>query len=222
MIEVALETSFRHCSVALRSEGQLDEVQLDPSTAHASALVPALSQMMQERCLLPREIDAVYVGIGPGSYTGLRVGIATALGLARGSQAELRGEASGESLMWRELAVGSEGVYLLDARQEQFYFARYRRTEADVEVLRSPCVLDARGVHDALKDDDVPIFCDETAIAAAGLDEACALRARERVYPRASALLELAALRLQELGGQAFESVEPLYLREFKAKQRRR
>ncbi len=46
MIEVALETSTRHCSVALRSGGEVREVLLDPEVAHASALVPALSELL--------------------------------------------------------------------------------------------------------------------------------------------------------------------------------
>lgn len=222
MIEVALETSFRSSSIALAYDSAVQEVRLDPEVAHASALLPTLQAMLAERRLSPRDIDAVYVGIGPGSYTGLRVGIATALGLARGARAALLGVPSGETLLWSELAPGCEGVYLLDARQSEFYFARYRRSEAGVEVLREPCVLDAASVRRELSADDAPIYCDATAVSAAELDEACASRAHCDSFPRAGALLELAARRFAREGGQAFESVEPLYLREFKAKTRRR
>ncbi len=222
MIEVALETSFRHSSVALRTPVGSEEVCLDPEIAHASALVPALQQMMQGRGLAPRDIDAVYVGLGPGSYTGLRVGVATALGIARGSEAAIRGEASGESLLWRELVPGEQGVYLLDARQEQFYFARYRRCDDEVEVLRAPCVLDAEAVRRELLGDDAAVFCDETALPAAQLEQSLGPRARVGLYPRASALLELASLRLAAQGGHDLLKLEPLYLRAFKAKQRRR
>jgi tRNA threonylcarbamoyladenosine biosynthesis protein TsaB len=222
MIEVALETSTRHCSVALRSGGEVREVLLDPEVAHASALVPALSELLSEHGLEARQIDAVYVGTGPGSYTGLRVGIATALGLARGADAQLRGEPSGETLLWRELDAGQTGVYLLDARASEFYLARYQREDSGIAVLQAPCVLDAQAVRAALADDDSPIFCDETAAAAAGLEEVTVARCRPRAYPRAGALLDLASRRLAEAGAHSFEQVEPLYLREFQAKLRKR
>ena len=222
MIEVALETSARHCSVALRSRDEIDEVLLDPKIAHASALVPTLAELLARHDVGAQEIDAVYVGTGPGSYTGLRVGIATALGLARGAGALLRGEPSGETLLWRELEPGESGVYLLDARASEFYLARYQREATGITVLRPPCVLDAQAVRDTLEDDDAPIFCDATAASAAGLDEATASRCRADAHPRAGALLELASRRLTALGPHPFETVEPLYLREFQAKLRKR
>jgi len=221
MIEVALETSNRQASVALRSDGRVEEVSLDGEAAHASDALGALEVMMHAAGLDPREIDAVYVGTGPGSYTGLRIGIATALGVARGAEASLRGEPSGESLIWRELAAGEEGVYLLDARQSELYFAHYRRLEEDVEVLQAPVVLALEELRSRMPR-GVAIFGDALALRLGGLEESAAASLRTDVVPRAVALLELASRRLHTFGAHRFEAVEPLYLRPFKARVRKR
>ena len=222
MIEVALETSFRESSVALSVDGEITEVLLDPEHAHASELLPRLAELLEARGRSPREVDAVYVGVGPGSYTGLRVGIATALGLARGAGAALRGEASAEVLLHRELAPGERGTFLLDARQDELYFARYARTDDGLEELDAPRVLDPASAREALEQDAGPIFCDAGAPRAAQLEGELLARVRQGCTPRASALLVLGRSRLDARGTQSPDEVEPLYLREFKAKQRRR
>ena len=91
MIEVALETSTRQPSVAVRDATRVVERRLDRNGAHASDLLPALDALLTECGAGPRDITRIAVGIGPGSYTGLRVGIATAQGLARGTGAPLVG-----------------------------------------------------------------------------------------------------------------------------------
>ncbi|MCB9913777.1 MAG: tRNA (adenosine(37)-N6)-threonylcarbamoyltransferase complex dimerization subunit type 1 TsaB [Planctomycetes bacterium] len=222
MIEVALETSTRGASVAARTPRGLLEVALEADTAHASTLLPRLAELLERLDATPREVGAVYVGLGPGSYTGLRVGVATALGLARGAAAVLRGEASAEVLLARELAPGEEGVFLIDARQEELYFARYRREGGELVTLRAPCVLRAEDVRAELARDGARVFADATAADAAGLDAATRARLVLDARPSAAALLELAGARLAREGAHAADAVQPLYLRDFRAKQRRR
>ncbi len=221
MLHVAIETSHRQASIALRHGDEVLASALDPERAHASDCLPVLAGWFEERGLSARAIDAVFVGTGPGSYTGLRIGVATALGLARGADAALRGEASGEALAGRELAPGRTGVHLLDARQQELYYAHYRRTETGVEVLAPPCVLRYEQLAEQL-DGDALIFGDAHALELAGLAESVGERFRATPPPDATSLLELGAARLGALGPQPFDQVLPLYLRPFAAKVRRR
>src|SRR5262249_4463470 len=159
-----------------------------------SDLLPALDRILRELEAEPADVAAVLVGTGPGSYTGLRVGIATALGIARGSGAALRGVPSGETLCFGELAPGEEAAVRADARAGQLYFARYRRTADEIDVLRPPCVLRPEEVALALPP-GIPIFGDAEAREAAGLGAASESRFRGGDRPRAGALLALGSLR---------------------------
>lgn len=218
--DVALETSTRRPSLAVRTDdGALHARELRGERPHASDLVPTLGELFAELGLHPGRIGALIVGTGPGSYTGLRVGIASALGLARGTGASLLGIPSGEALAFGRLAPGERGVLLLDARQGELYFAVYERTAEDVLTLEGPRVvrpgelcLPASG----------PIFGDATVADAASLDAPARARLDPHAIPDAAALLELGRLRLARQGPQDPAEVRPLYLRPFAARERKR
>jgi len=217
---VALETSVRPASVAVESEHATAERVLATERAHASDLLPCLAELLTEVASTPAEISAVIVGTGPGSYTGLRVGIATALGLARGTDADMYGVPSCEALAFGALEPGERGVLLLDARQEQLYFAQFERTREDVRLIDAPQVTDADELR-ALLPDDVPIFGDSNVAQAARLD-AAAIARLQPAEPRAKDLLALGMRRLALNGPMTPAEIEPLYLRPFQARRRKR
>jgi tRNA threonylcarbamoyladenosine biosynthesis protein TsaB len=219
MLAVALETSTRPASLAVEYHGTRRATALEHERAHASDLLPTLAEIVAAFGARPQDIDAVLVGTGPGSHTGLRVGIATALGLARGADARIVGVPSGEVLVHAELCAGEEAAVVLDARQGELYFAHYLRTDTGVDVLRAPCVLRPDELVRALPRDAV-LLCDPTVPDIAGITGL--ERVRTGRVPHASALLELGLARLREHGGQTPEQVAPLYLRPFAAKPRKR
>ncbi|MBI5363213.1 MAG: tRNA (adenosine(37)-N6)-threonylcarbamoyltransferase complex dimerization subunit type 1 TsaB [Planctomycetes bacterium] len=221
MTSLALETSTRAASVAVRHGDRTVVARLEAGRAQASDLFPALERLMQELGADPRRIEVVVVGTGPGSYTGLRVGIATALGIARGSGAQLVGVPSGEALVFGRVPVGAEAVFLLDARSGEVYFARYRRTETGVEVVEAPGVLKPGEVAARIPA-RVPIFGDATVAEVAELDAEQRARLVADAVPRAEDLLELGLLHLAERGPTAPDALEPLYLRPFAATTRKR
>ena len=222
MIDVALETSTRRPSVAARRGERLVERNLDRDGAHASDLLPALEELLDELDARATDITRLVVGIGPGSYTGLRVGVATAQGLARGQGAPLIGVPSGEALAFAECDQGEAIVQLLDARAQELYFASYRRRADDVLVLTAPRVVTPDELA-ALLPPDVRILGDATCADAAQLAEEARARLTTDRVPRAGALLQLGCARLAAgapVG--APETVLPLYLRPFAAKLRKR
>lgn len=83
---ILIETSTALCSTALVEDGEVTARRESTSPrAHASMTAPFVEQMLSERGLKVRDCDAVCVSKGPGSYTGLRVGVSTAKGLCFGA-----------------------------------------------------------------------------------------------------------------------------------------
>lgn len=80
---LCIETSTDVCSVALCAEGKaLKSIEYDGEPQHASRLAPMIADLMSQASLAYRDLDAVAVSQGPGSYTGLRIGASTAKGIA--------------------------------------------------------------------------------------------------------------------------------------------
>jgi len=201
-LEVAIESSSRSATVAARAGGAILQAQLSSTRAHASDLLPALDGLVRELGRTPREIEAVYVGLGPGSYTGLRVGIATALGIARSTGAALFGLCSFEVLLWERLRAGETAGVLLDGRSGGYYHARYRRSAEGLEQLLAPAILPPEEARARAAGDGRTFGADDP--------------------PQARALLEFGARSLARSGPMRPTDVQPLYLRPFQATTRAR
>jgi tRNA threonylcarbamoyladenosine biosynthesis protein TsaB len=220
-LDVALETSRREVSLALRADA-LVLADDDPGSArpHASDLLARLERLLARAGAAPRRgrlaLTAVFVGLGPGSYTGLRVGIATAQGLARASGATLHGLPSFEVLAFAALAPGEEARVALDARGGRFYHARYRRTELDVEVREAPEALAAVELVERCRRGGELLLAEPGLPAAAGLPDDVRLRSGAR--PTASALLALGRARVAAGALPPAQALEPLYLARFGAR----
>lgn len=220
-VALAILTSTRCPSLAVRAGGRTLEARLDSGRAHASDLLPALERLLAELGAAPRELSAVIVGTGPGSYTGLRVGAATALGLARGSSAVLFGLPSTEALVWGACASGEQAAVVIDARAGELYFASYRRLADSLEVLQAPSIVDAAALSELLPS-ATRVLADDDAVRAAGLEQRGDLRLERTAHASATAALELGLARLAREGAHDAARIEPLYLRAFAAKSRRR
>lgn len=144
---LALETSGARLSVALWGPaGLLDEAQLDPSARHGSALAPAAEALLAKAGLRVRDLGAVAVSLGPGSWTGLRIGLAAAKAMAWGAGLDLVGVPSLEALALTALksqpAAGTRTVLALrNAYAEGLYAALFRETRDGLERLLKECVL---------------------------------------------------------------------------------
>jgi tRNA threonylcarbamoyladenosine biosynthesis protein TsaB len=111
----------------LRDDGEAFEVEppaarMGERPGHAAELMPAVSRCMDEAGLGWDELDAIGVGVGPGMFTGLRIGVATAHGLAAASGVELRPVASLAALA---APAGEPALAVIDARRDEVFAALY-------------------------------------------------------------------------------------------------
>ncbi len=124
---LAIDTSTTSSSVALMEAGRLSAEWLaNPEAAHSSALMHWLDLVLKSAGLSPDDLDAFGVTLGPGSFTGLRVGIATVKGLALATGKPVAGYSSLAMLAMNVPYAAHPVCSMLDARKKEVYAAVYR------------------------------------------------------------------------------------------------
>lgn len=139
---LALEFSSSRRSAALVEEGRVLS-RAGEESAPVTGPVALMTDVLHQAGLDRRAVDCVVVGLGPGSYTGIRVSIAIAQGLELGLGVKLLGVSSVDVLVWRAWLEGHHGdiAVLVDAQRGEFYAARYAVTQLGVESRRSLDIL---------------------------------------------------------------------------------
>jgi tRNA threonylcarbamoyladenosine biosynthesis protein TsaB len=142
---LGIETSTRRGSVALLDEnGLVLALEHDKPNAHAEALLPLVARLFAETGVAKSSLERVAVGTGPGSFTGLRIGIALGEGIALGIGVPLVGVCSLEALA-RAVEGTRACIAVLDAGRGELFVAAYA---ADGAELLAPCAAtpdEARG-----------------------------------------------------------------------------
>ena len=137
MIILAIDTASRSCSVALMEDQVvLAEINDVSGQTHSRHLMSMVAQAVTMSVGNRGVIDGYAVTKGPGSFTGLRIGISTAKGLAEAAGKPLVGVSSLEALAWQAYPAEMVIIPMLDARRKEVYTARYRRTDRTLERLR--------------------------------------------------------------------------------------
>ncbi len=125
MTLLAIDTGQASCSVALWRDGGVVAHRLSPMPkGHAEALVPMIEEVQAETGFAFDDLDALAVTVGPGTFTGLRVGMATARGLAVAADKPLIGVTTLEAIAWparNEVQDGSAIAAAFDARRNEIY-----------------------------------------------------------------------------------------------------
>ena len=139
-VSLAIETSCRTGGAVLgRGDEILGAIDFEASARHAVQLVPRIAELLEEASLRPEDVDELYISAGPGSFTGVRVGMTVARTMGQ-MISSLRCAAvrtpcavalQAEDLPWDRLAV------VLDARDQCVHVSQFARTEGRI-VPRTP------------------------------------------------------------------------------------
>ena len=124
---LAFESSAKAASVALIQDGVLlaEHFQNNGKT-HSATLMPMAKQVLEDCGITASDLDAVAVAKGPGSFTGVRIGVAAAKGLAWKDNKPCAPCSTLASMAWGVAHMGGEICAVMDARRDQVYNARFR------------------------------------------------------------------------------------------------
>ncbi len=208
---LAFDTATEWCSAALWIDGACTQREIHAGQKHSDLLVPMLMDLLAEANLELCQLDAIVYGMGPGSFTGLRIACGVAQGLALGADLPVLGVSTLETLA--EEAGADRVLACLDARMNEVYAALYQREDARWHCLAGPLVCPPGAVPLPQGDDYVGVGSGFAAYP--DIAQTRALRHVDAgLIPHARAMARLAAPRLQRGEGLPAENAEPLYIRD--------
>ena len=141
---IALDTSTENCSVALATEERVFARSSDTPQSHAKSLLPMIDELIVEAGITLPDVQCLALTHGPGSFTGIRIGLSIAQGLAFGlkcpivaisSLATLAASALSDSKNSRRIVVPA-----LDARMKEIYWAIYLQENGCLTELQNPSI----------------------------------------------------------------------------------
>ncbi len=146
---LCVDTSTEACSVAvLSSLGQVTEQFMLAPREHTQKILPTVEQVLIDANIKLQDIDIVAYGQGPGSFTGVRIGISIAQGLAYGIEKKMVGVSTLQAMAQQAFDTEQSTIVYaaIDARMGEIYFAKYQEnnglmTVVDQEVVIRPADL---------------------------------------------------------------------------------
>jgi tRNA threonylcarbamoyladenosine biosynthesis protein TsaB len=144
---LAIESSGRHASVAAllsAPEGisVIGQALLSGDERTAQALAPTIQRLLTAADWSPKSVELVAVTVGPGSFTGLRIGVTTAKAFAYAIGAEVVGVSTLEALAHQSPASSSPLWTVLDAQRQELFAAKFIVNESfDIRIERDTCIL---------------------------------------------------------------------------------
>lgn len=220
---LALDTATLVSSVAIAKDNQLlAEITLQTKLTHSEVLMPHVKQAMDMAKLTRADLQAVAVSIGPGSFTGLRIGLATAKSLAYALKAPLYGISTLAALACHYPVPGIYIAPMLDAQKGNVYISLYTWENGALNEVYAPCVKSAEEAFCAGRTLDRPVvFVGEGAVKYQAMmrehPKNFILPKPHLVMPRAANVAMLGLKRLQSGEADDVMTLEPLYIRRSEA-----
>ena len=220
---LCIETGTDICSVGLSRDGELISLrESDEGRDHAKRVGVFVDELLRENDVAPDELDAIAVGMGPGSYTGLRIGVSFAKGMCYGLQIPLVAVGSLDALAQVAIEDNEAGILdvdnwdgavlcpMVDARRMEVYTRLFdAKGEALSEV--SAEIVTEESFAEWRKDRQLVIFGNGAAKCREVLPDATYVN----ITPSARGLARLAEQRLQEGKTEDIAYFEPFYLKDF-------
>jgi tRNA threonylcarbamoyladenosine biosynthesis protein TsaB len=213
---LAFDTSSLRGSVALLEGCNVRaEMRTNSSQTHSSMLLKAIDFLLKRTGWQLKDLNLIASGIGPGSFTGIRIGVSTALGLAQTLSVPYAGVSGLDVLAHQSAWLEGSIAVLLDAHRNQYYYAEYSSIKGRLKQTRKPALINAVDLETLFMDRPVYIVGD------IGENQSKTVKKAPSSWPKfvpadlflASGTGQLALLRKKSWRSGEFLVSEPLYIR---------
>lgn len=220
---LSIDTSSNNCSVALiRDMETLGEISVNYNLQHSVLLMPLIEELLERLQIQPKELNALTVSIGPGSFTGLRIGLAAAKGMALALSIPIYASDSMSALAFG--AFGYQGILvpMVDALRGGYYTGMYTFSNGKFITLMEPCILTLDEVKTKLLYEpkeimflgDILLKVSQSELA---FRENVVLAPQNLNIPKASTLPYLLKEKIDHAESEDIHSLVPHYMRKSQA-----
>ncbi len=222
---LALETATMQGSLAILDDDTLvAEYSLNIKATHSERLIPAVHTVLTTLGLEVSDLDGFAVSLGPGSFTGLRIGLSTVKGFGFATGKPVVGVSTLAAMAYQFAHAAPLICPCLDARKKEIYTALYDLSSGHAAELISPCAVDPRTFMQQVKestDRSILFLGDGVNPYRAVMEEVLADRAvfapPFAAIPRAGTVAALGMIKLRAGHQDDIVNLEPIYLRKSEA-----
>ncbi|AWW34671.1 tRNA (adenosine(37)-N6)-threonylcarbamoyltransferase complex dimerization subunit type 1 TsaB [Mannheimia varigena] len=213
---LALDTATEACSVALLHNGKISTLDEISPRSHTQRILPMVDELLTQANIQIKDVNYLVFGRGPGSFTGVRVGVSVAQGLAMGANLPVVAVSNLKAMAEEAYQkLGAEKVIaLIDARMNEVYFAQFERNgeqwnEVVVEQVCSP----EKAISQFQVSENVVVVGTGWAAYSQFSEQNLPLVVSEITLPSAEYMLSIAEVEIQNSNTQSALEIEPVYLR---------
>jgi tRNA threonylcarbamoyladenosine biosynthesis protein TsaB len=225
---LAIETSSPLLSVAL---GDSDRIIAESNTVMPrgtmSEILPTIESLLENAGLTKNDIEVIVVGLGPGSYTGLRIGVVTAKSLAQALGVPVIGIPSMDAIAYHNIRKDVLVCPVVDAKRQEVYTAMYCMDTQKLKRLEEFRVVSPFELAKTLRIEEFnKVLLTGDGVGAYGkemaelVEDYAEFAEEEMWWPRAADLISVAFFRIREKQFDDIEALSPIYVRKSQAEEK--
>lgn len=220
---LSIDTSSSNCSIAVvGEEATLGEININYNLQHSVLLMPLIEELLSRLDMSPKDLTGLTVSVGPGSFTGLRIGLAAVKGLASGLDLPIYSVDAIKVLAYGAFGYSGLIVPMVDALRGGYYTGFYTFIKGELQTIMDPVILTFEEIKEKLSNEQREImmmgdvvhkikkedlmFSDQVIIAPKHLN-----------IPKASHLPNLLLKEIKEGKSEDIHTLVPLYMRKSQA-----
>ena len=210
---LSVDTSAKTCSVALYLDGISDELFISENLTHSETLAPLTEELMSKNKVDYSSLDYIAVNTGPGSFTGIRIGVAFVKGIADVYGIPCVSTSTLESMPYNITDEDGYVCSLMDARNDRFYYALFEIKDKKVIRLSDDDVRSFDEIDKELNSYDCVTLLGDGAEKFYEMSdkESVVIADSDHVYQRAASVLKLALIKIKNNDICSSDQLLPVY-----------